>query len=67
MIEIKDPDKYDKAVGLLVRLWGTFHTRPTQKLIVSRDQLEALVDQGLVTSNKLAASNGGKKAKASKS
>jgi hypothetical protein len=53
MIEIRDPDKYDRAVGVLVRQGDVFHTRPTQKLIVTRRQLEALVTQGLVSPRKL--------------
>lgn len=63
VVEIRDTEKYDRAVGLLVRLGGTFHTRPTQKLIVDRRQFQALVGQGLVTAKKVSSNGRGKKAK----
>ena len=63
VVEIRDTEKYDKAVGLLVRLGGVFHTRPTQKLIVDRHQLQALVGQGFLPAKNGESTSRGKEAK----
>ncbi len=49
VVEIKDNDKYARALALLIRRGGRYHTRPTQRLIVNGRQLEALIGQGIVT------------------
>ncbi len=63
VVQIRDTDQYDRAVRLLVRLGGTFHTRPTQKLIVNRHQFQALVGHGFVAANTSGLNGRGKKTK----
>lgn len=50
VVEISDVRKYNKAVAVLVRLGGTFRTKPDRLFIVSPVQHQALADAGLVQS-----------------
>lgn len=61
MIEIKDPEKYAKALELLILRGGTYHTRPTQRLIVNGRQLEALIGRGIISFDDIVDGNGKKK------
>jgi hypothetical protein len=47
VIEIRDPDKFDKAVATLAKQGGAFSGREDYILVVSRQQLRALVKEGL--------------------
>jgi hypothetical protein len=48
VIEIRDPEKFDKAVATLVRQGGVFSGREDYILVVNQRQLKALVKEGLV-------------------
>ena len=49
MIPVKiKPDKYGKAIGLLIRLGGGFQTRHENTLIVTREQLRILEELDFV-------------------
>ena len=63
-IQILDDAKYEKAIGILLRVGGMYSTRPFHKLIVGPGQYQALVEAGLVESeNGKEARNRGKKKK----
>ena len=51
VVEIPEDRKYEKAVGLLLRMGGMFRTRPTHVLVVGDGQYRALVKAGLVGPN----------------
>jgi len=61
MIEIRDEEKYAKALELLILRGGTYHTRPTRRLIVNGRQLEALIGQGIISFDDIVDGNGKEK------
>ena len=52
MLEVKiKPDKYGKAIGLLLEMGGGFQTRHERTLIVNSQQRRILQEAGFVASN----------------
>jgi hypothetical protein len=62
-VQIRDDEKYGKAIGLLLRMGGLFRTRPTHVLLVGETQYQALVRAGLVRANGTKAGSRGQKKK----
>jgi hypothetical protein len=48
IVRLSDPNKYDKAVAVLLRRGGSFSGREPQTLVVTPAQLQALVEEGIV-------------------
>jgi hypothetical protein len=48
IVQLNDPDTYDKAVAVLLRRGGSFSGREPQVLVVNPTQFQALVEEGIV-------------------